>query len=46
MDVQGYRIPDGLFYTEEHEWAKIEGGTVRIGITYYAAKSASNGSVS
>ena len=39
MDIQGYYVPDDLFYTEEHEWAKIEGGTVRIGITDYAAKT-------
>ncbi|MDG6989395.1 MAG: glycine cleavage system protein GcvH [Nitrososphaerota archaeon] len=39
MDVQGYRVPEDLFYTEEHEWAKVEGGTVRVGITDYAAKT-------
>jgi glycine cleavage system H protein len=26
-------------YTKEHEWAKEEGGIVRIGITDYAAKT-------
>jgi glycine cleavage system H protein len=39
MDVQGYRVPDDLLYTKEHEWAKEEGGIVRIGITDYAAKT-------
>lgn len=39
MDVQGYDIPDGLMYTKEHEWAKNEGGSVKIGITDYAAKT-------
>jgi len=39
MDLQGYHIPDDLMYTEEHEWAKEEGGVVRIGITDYAAKT-------
>jgi len=39
MDVHGYHIPDDLVYTKEHEWAKEEGGTVRIGITDYAAKT-------
>jgi len=39
MDVQGYHIPDDLMYTKEHEWAKEEGGVVRIGITDYAAKT-------
>ncbi len=39
MDVQGYHIPDELLYTREHEWAKVEGSTVRVGITDYAAKT-------
>ncbi len=39
MEVQGYQIPDGLMYTKEHEWAKEEGGVVRVGITDYAAKT-------
>ncbi len=30
-------IPPGLRYTEEHEWADIAEGTVRVGITAYAA---------
>jgi glycine cleavage system H protein len=29
-------IPDGLFYTKEHEWIKIDGVTGTIGITDYA----------
>lgn len=39
MDVQGYQVPEGLFYTKEHEWAKEDGGIVRVGITDYAAKT-------
>jgi len=39
MDTQGYHIPDDLMYTKEHEWAKEEGGVVRVGITDYAAKT-------
>ena len=39
MDVQNYHIPDALLYTKEHEWAKEEGGFVRVGITDYAAKT-------
>jgi glycine cleavage system H protein len=34
-----YQIPDGLFYTKEHEWAKVTGGTAKVGITDYAAKT-------
>lgn len=39
MEVQGYQVPDELLYTKEHEWAKQEGGIVRVGITDYAAKT-------
>jgi glycine cleavage system H protein len=39
MDLQGYHIPDDLMYTMDHEWAKEEGDTVRVGITDYAAKT-------
>lgn len=30
-------FPDDLRYTAEHEWARIDGATVRLGITSYAA---------
>ena len=29
-------VPDDLRYTADHEWARLEGGKVRIGITDYA----------
>jgi glycine cleavage system H protein len=28
--------PSDLRYTAEHEWARLEGDVVRVGITYYA----------
>ena len=28
--------PEGLKYTREHEWVKVEGDRGRIGITHYA----------
>lgn len=28
--------PEDLKYTKEHEWARVEGNTVRVGITHYA----------
>ena len=35
-----YVVADGLYYTEEHEWAKVqEDGTVLVGITDYAQKA-------
>lgn len=34
-----YVIPEGLYYTEEHEWARLESdGSVTIGVTDYAQK--------
>ena len=39
MMSEGYDIPEGIFYTEEHEWARLEGdGSVVIGVTDYASK--------
>jgi len=29
-------VPDGLRYTKEHEWIRIEGDSVIIGVTDYA----------
>ena len=37
--TEEYKIPEGLYYTEEHEWARLESdGTVTIGVTDYAQK--------
>ena len=29
-------IPDDLRYSAEHEWVRVDGATVRVGITDYA----------
>lgn len=29
-------VPDGLRYSKDHEWLKVDGGTGRIGITDHA----------
>src|SRR6202040_3187611 len=34
--VRGMNVPDDLRYTSDHEWARLEDGRVRIGITDYA----------
>ena len=31
-------VPDGLKYTKDHEWAKLEGGTATIGVTDHAQR--------
>jgi glycine cleavage system H protein len=30
------KIPEKLYYTEDHEWGKVEDGLLRVGITDYA----------
>jgi glycine cleavage system H protein len=32
-------VPEGLYYTREHEWARLGSGVVAVGITEYAAKT-------
>ena len=34
--------PDDRRYTQEHEWAKREGGRIRVGITTFAAERLSD----
>lgn len=34
-------IPEDLLYTESHEWVKIEGKNVKVGITDYAQEALS-----
>jgi glycine cleavage system H protein len=36
--VDGYEVPEGLYYTKDFEWLKIEGDKVRVGVTDYAQK--------
>ena len=31
--------PDGLYYNEEHDWARVEGDVATFGITWYAQDS-------
>ena len=35
-------VKDGLFYTDEHEWARVEGDIAVIGITDHAQKELRN----
>lgn len=38
VKVNDVEVPEGLYYTKEFEWVKIEGGKARVGITDYAQK--------
>ncbi len=35
-------VPKDLLYTKEHEWARVEGDTVTVGITDYAQSQLSD----
>jgi glycine cleavage system H protein len=39
MKVDDTEVPEGLYYTREHEWVKIENDICRVGITDYAQRS-------
>lgn len=38
VKVDGYDVPEGLYYSKDYEWVKVEGDKVRVGITDYAQK--------
>lgn len=40
MELEGYQLPDDLYYHKEHFWAKVEGNTVTVGTTDFAQKLA------
>ena len=35
--MSDFQYPDDLMYTTDHEWVRVEGNVVRIGITSFAA---------
>jgi len=39
MKVDDFEIPEGLCYTKEHEWMKIQNGKCQVGVTDYAQKT-------
>ena len=39
VKVDGYEVPQGLYYSKDFAWIKIEGDKVRMGVTDYAQKS-------
>lgn len=38
MHTSNSEIPQGLYYSKEHEWVKLEGKEAIVGITDYAQK--------
>ena len=39
VKVEAYEVPEGLYFSKDFEWVKIERRPVRMGITDYAQKS-------
>src|SRR4030067_1144955 len=39
VKVDGYEVPEGLYYSKDFAWIKLECDRVRMGITDYAQKS-------
>lgn len=39
VKVEQYEVPEDLYFSKDFEWVKIEGDTVRVGISDYAQKS-------
>ncbi len=38
VKVEGYEIPEGLYYSKAWFWVKLEGGKAKMGVTDYAQK--------
>jgi glycine cleavage system H protein len=36
MEVRTMKVIEGLYYTEDHEWLKVEGDTAFVGVTDFA----------
>jgi glycine cleavage system H protein len=38
VKVDGYEVPEGLYYSKDFAWIKIEGDKIRMGLTDHAQK--------
>jgi glycine cleavage system H protein len=39
VKVESFEVPEGLYFSKDFEWIKVEGDSVRMGVTDYAQKS-------
>ncbi|MGD6933163.1 MAG: glycine cleavage system protein GcvH [Candidatus Bathyarchaeia archaeon] len=39
VKVEGYDVPEGLYYSKDFAWLKVEDDKIRVGITDYAQKA-------
>ena len=43
VEIEGHKLPEELYYTKDHTWARIEdNGTVIVGLDAYGTKMAGN----
>ena len=40
MDIQGYEMPEDLYYDEHHFWVRVEGDMLTMGMDAFAQKLA------
>ena len=40
MEIQGYNMPDDLYYEQNHFWVKVEGDIIVMGMDDFAQKMA------
>jgi glycine cleavage system H protein len=40
LEIQGYLLPDDLYYDRNHTWGKVEGDIVTVGLNDFAQKLA------
>ncbi|MDB9822864.1 glycine cleavage system protein GcvH [Deltaproteobacteria bacterium] len=40
MEIQGYNMPEDLYYEENHYWVRVEGDSLVMGMDDFAQKSA------
>ncbi len=40
MEIQGYYMPEGLYYEENHFWVRVEGDEIVMGMDDFAQKMA------
>lgn len=43
VEIDGHNLPDELYYTKDHTWARVEdSGSVTVGMDAFGAKAAGN----
>lgn len=40
MEISGFHLPDDLYYSRDHAWVRVEGKSLRVGVTDFFQKMA------